>query len=133
MNLNLSRRVLLGALCTAAGMPAARAESVLRVAMTVSDVPLTSGNPDQGAEGMLMVGYNLYDALINWDLTRDDRVAPLRPGLAIAWRVDPADPKRWLFTLRQGVVFHDGSAFDADAVVWNFDKLLNDKSPQYDA
>jgi len=28
------------------------------------------------------------------------------------------------------VKFHDGSEFDADVVVWNLDKLLNDKSPQ---
>ena len=28
--------------------------------------------------------------------------------------------------------FHDGSDFKADAVIWNIDKLLNDKSPQYD-
>ena len=111
----------------------ARAESVLRVAMTVSDVPLTTGNPDQGAEGMLMVGYNLYDALINWDLSRADVVAPLTPGLATAWQVDPQDSKAWRFSLRPGVKFHDGAAFDADAVIWNFDKLLNDKASHYDA
>jgi ABC-type transport system substrate-binding protein len=27
--------------------------------------------------------------------------------------------------LRDGVRFHDGSAFDADAVIWNFEKMLN--------
>jgi ABC-type transport system substrate-binding protein len=126
-------KTMILALCTLAALPTARAESVLRVAMTVSDVPLTTGNPDQGAEGMLMVGYNLYDALVNWDLSRADVVAPLTPGLSTGWHVDPADNKKWIFALRQGVKFHDGSAFDADAVVWNFDKILNDKAPQYDA
>jgi ABC-type transport system substrate-binding protein len=29
-----------------------------------------------------------------------------------------------VFKLRPGVKFHDGSAFDADAVIWNFDKVL---------
>jgi len=117
--------ILLGAL------PAA-AQTQLRVAGTFREIPLTSGSPDQGAEGMMAVGYNLYDALINWDLSRTDRPATLTPGLATEWRVDPADPRRWLFTLREGVRFHDGSAFDADAVVWNFEKLLNDRSPQFD-
>ncbi len=28
--------------------------------------------------------------------------------------------------------FHDGSDFTADAVVWNLEKLLNDKAPQFD-
>jgi len=31
------------------------------------------------------------------------------------------------------VKFHDGSDFDADAVIWNLDKVLNDKSPQFDS
>src|SRR5271156_5598900 len=122
------RSILLGALCALAALPEARADSVLRVAMTVSDVPLTTGNSDQGAEGMLMVGYNLYDALVNWDLSRADVVAPLTPGLATEWHVDPADNKKWIFVLRPGVKFHDGSTFDADAVGWNFEKILNDKA-----
>lgn len=108
------------------------AETVLRVGITASDIPLTSGNPDQGAEGMVSVGYNLYDALINWDMTRGDRIAGLRPGLATSWKIDPADNKKWIFALRSGVKFHDGSDFDADAVIWNFEKLLNSNSPQFD-
>ena len=35
--------------------------------------------------------------------------------------------------MRQGVKFHDGSAFNADAVIWNLRPLYDDKSPQYDA
>jgi ABC-type transport system substrate-binding protein len=30
------------------------------------------------------------------------------------------------------VKFHDGSDFKADAVIWNLDKVLNDKAPQFD-
>ena len=55
------------------------------------------------------------------------------PGLATSWTVDPADPKRWIIKLRQGVSFHDGSPFNADAVIWNCEKIFNDKSPQYDS
>ncbi len=28
--------------------------------------------------------------------------------------------------------FHDGSDFNADAVIWNLDKVLNEKAPQFD-
>ena len=57
------------------------AETVLRVAMTAGDVPILIGQPDQGFEGYRFVGYNLYDSLILWDLSRADVVADLRPGL----------------------------------------------------
>ena len=78
------------------------------------------------------MGYTVYDALVNWDLTSADKASDLVPGLATEWKVDDADQTKWVFKLRQGAKFHDGSEFKAAAVVWNLDKLLNDKSPQYD-
>ena len=42
---------------------------VLRIGMTASDIPNTAGQPDQGGEGLRFIGYQMYDALINWDLT----------------------------------------------------------------
>ncbi|MBC9884170.1 ABC transporter substrate-binding protein, partial [Bradyrhizobium sp. INPA01-394B] len=42
------------------------------------------------------------------------------------------DKTKWRFSLRKGVKFHDGSEFNADAVIWNLDKVLNDKAPQFD-
>ena len=129
----VTRRAVLSLAAGAFALPAAAAgEKVLRIAMTASDIPLTTGGPDNGFEGFRFTGYTIYDALINWDLSRADQAAPLTPGLATDWHVDPADPTRWLFTLRPGVTFHDGAAFDADAVIWNFDKLLTNTAPQFD-
>ena len=54
------------------------------------------------------------------------------PGLATEWSVDPKDKTKWVFKLRKGVKFHDGSDFNADAVVWNLDKLFKKEAPQYD-
>ena len=115
-----------------AGTGPALAQGTLRIAMTLADIPLTTGQPDQGMEGYRFAGYPIYDALVNWDLSRGDVAAPLRPGLALSWRADPADQRHWIFDLRPGVRFHDGSAFDANAAVWNLDKIYNEKSPQYD-
>src|SRR4029450_6389139 len=94
-----------------------KAESVLRVAMTAADIPATDGAPDQGYEGYRFVGYTMYDTLIEWDLNNSDKAAALVPGLATEWKVDPNDPKRWLFTLRQGVTYQDGCPFNADSAV----------------
>ncbi len=132
----VSRRTLMaGAAAMAAGLPQtgrAAPETVLRVAMTAADIPLTTGQANQGAEGQRFIGMQVYDGLINYDLSRGDVVAKLRPGLALEWTVDAATQTVWTFKLRPGVTFHDGSAFTADAVVWNLDKLTNKASKQFD-
>ncbi len=109
------------------------AQGTLRVGMTAADIPLTTGQTDQGGEGMRFIGYTLYDSLIEWDLTSADKPSVLIPGLATEWSVDDEDKNKWTFTLREGVTYHDGSSFTAADVVWNFDKLLDETSEQYDS
>ncbi|WP_431283841.1 ABC transporter substrate-binding protein [Humitalea sp. 24SJ18S-53] len=110
----------------------APAGGTLRIAMTASAIPLPNGQTDQGGEGQRFIGYTLFDSLVFWDLSRSDAPSRLAPNLATEWSVDPADTKRWIFKLRPGVTFHDGSAFDAAAVVWNIEKLLDQSKPQFD-
>ncbi|MET3892358.1 peptide/nickel transport system substrate-binding protein [Bosea sp. OAE506] len=110
----------------------AHAQGTLRIGMTASDIPLTTGQTDQGGEGMRFMGYTVYDGLINWDLNKADKASDLTPGLASSWSVDATDKTKWTFVLREGVKFHDGSEFTADAVVWNLDKLLKNDAPQFD-
>lgn len=114
------------------GAVQAQAGGTLVVGMTAGDLPITTGNPDQGFEGYRFVGYNLYDTLILWDLSKGDKAADLRPGLATEWAVDPNDKKRWIFKLRPGVKWHDGCPFTADDVVWNMNRSTNDKAPEFD-
>ena len=56
-------------------------------------------------------------------LTTLDAEAEVQPWLATAWTAN-ADFTTWTITLRDGVTFHDGTPFDADAVVANFDDVL---------
>jgi len=130
------RRFLLTA-CLAAlpalvAAPAVQAQGTLRIGMTAADIPLTNGQPDQGFEGNRFTGIPLFDSLTMWDLSAADRPSVVIPGLATEWRVDPNDRTRWIFTLRRGVRFHDGSEFNADAVVWNVRKVLDREAPQFD-
>ncbi len=48
----------------------------------------------------------------------------LGPGLALDWKASP-DMKSWTFNLRRGVKFHDGTPFNADAVIFNVDRWWN--------
>ena len=70
---------------------AAHAQGTLRIAMTASDIPLTTGQTDQGGEGMRFMGYTVYDALINWDLSSATKPSGLVPGLATSWGLDEGD------------------------------------------
>src|SRR5258707_4701150 len=110
----------------------ALSQGTLRIGMTAADIPQTTGQPDQGFEGFRFAGYTIYDALVSWDLSKADAIADIKPGLATEWSAVEGDGKRWIFKLREGVKFHDGTDFDSAVVLWNFDKILNDKSPQYD-
>jgi len=122
---------LLAAALIASGAQAQ--EKVLRIAMTAGDIPRTLGQPDQGFEGNRFTGIPMYDALTQWDLSKADAPSVLIPGLALSWAVDAKDKTKWVFKLRPGVKFHDGSAFNADAVVWNVRKVLDKEAPQFDA
>jgi len=108
------------------------AQGVLRIAMTAGDIPLATGQTDQGGEGQRFMGYTAYDSLILWDLSRADRPSVLMPGLATSWTVDAVDKTKWTFKIREGVRFHDGSTFTAEAAAWNFDKLLKNDAPHFD-
>ncbi|MGJ5047150.1 ABC transporter substrate-binding protein [Bradyrhizobium oligotrophicum] len=110
----------------------AGAESVLRIGMTAADIPRTLGQPDQGFEGNRFTGLTMYDALTMWDLSSADKPSVVIPGLATEWKVDDADKTKWTFKLRAGVTFHDGAPFNADAVVWNVEKVLKQDAPQFD-
>jgi peptide/nickel transport system substrate-binding protein len=59
---------------------------------------------------------NIYEGLVRFD----DKLT-IEPALATAWRV--TSPTVWRFTLRQGVKFHGGESFDADDVVFTWQRV----------
>ena len=112
--------------------PASAQEKVLRIGMTASDIPTTTGMPNNGFEGMRFLGFPIFEGLILFDLTKTDQLATLRPGLAEKWEQAPDDKKTWIFHLRKGVKFHDGTDFNADAVIWNLERIFNKDSAQFE-
>jgi peptide/nickel transport system substrate-binding protein len=68
------------------------------------------------------------------DLIHINRVTQkTEPALADSWKISP-DGRRFTLSLRRGVRFSDGQAFDADDVVFTFKVYLDEKihSPQRD-
>ena len=112
---------------------AASAQSTVRIGMTAADIPRTLGQPDQGFEGNRFTGNTMYEGLTLWDLSSAEKPSVVIPGLATEWAVSPTENTKWIFKLRPGVKFHDGSDFNADAVVWNVEKVLKQDAPHFDA
>jgi peptide/nickel transport system substrate-binding protein len=63
-----------------------------------------------------------------------DRAKPgetgVEPDLATSWSVSP-DGLIWTFKLRQGVTFHDGTPWNAEAAKFNFDRMADPKNPYH--
>ena len=64
--------------------------------------------------------YSVYDTLVY----RHPQTAEFVPGLADRWEMSP-DGLDWTFYLKQGVTFHDGTPFNANAVGANLDRVMN--------
>ena len=58
----------------------------------------------------------IYDTLVV-----QTEALELEPGLAESW--EQVDENTWLFNIRQGVTFHDGSALTASDVVYTLNRL----------
>jgi peptide/nickel transport system substrate-binding protein len=63
---------------------------------------------------------NLFDTLVTLD--RDS--GELKPGLAASWDSTP-DGKSFTFKLQTGVKFHDGTPFNAAAVKYTYDSIVD--------
>ena len=51
---------------------------------------------------------------------QEGKTTKIIPWLAESW--ETTDSQTWTFHLRQGVKFHDGTPFNAEAVKWNMDR-----------
>jgi peptide/nickel transport system substrate-binding protein len=70
---------------------------------------------------------NVYDGLTRYK----DGTLEVEPSLAESWDISE-DGKTYTFQLREGVTFHDGAPFNAEAVKFNFDRMLDEEHPFHD-
>lgn len=107
----------LGGLAAVGGMPRsaqAAGDNVLRVRANANPSSLDPATGGSGADHIFL--YNFYDTLVDWD---NATLSP-KPGLVTEWTF--SDPKTLVLKLQEGVTFHDGTDFDAQAVKFNLDR-----------
>nr|MCU0561998.1 ABC transporter substrate-binding protein [Desulfobacterales bacterium] len=73
-----------------------------------------------------MIGDNVFEALVAY---KDESTA-LEPGLAESWTISP-DGLTYTFKLRKGVKFHDGTPFNADAVVFSLGRQMKERKVKF--
>lgn len=91
-------------------------EQVLKVAIANDLGPL---NPHDLVSQFVALNM-VYEPLVNYEAN-----GKIVPGLAKSWEISP-DGITYTFHLREGVVFQDGTPFNAAAVKWNMDRWLSD-------
>ncbi|BEP28048.1 ABC transporter substrate-binding protein [Helicovermis profundi] len=100
--------------------PAPAKEKVLIFARSGDSVSLDPSNATDGES--FYVARNVLDTLVDY---AEDSTAII-PALATSWETKNEEGTIWEFHLRKGVKFHDGTDFNADAVVFNFDRWMNE-------
>lgn len=94
-------------------------DRALRVATAADASSLDPIRGNAGTDHVLL--YPLYDTLISFT----EGLEP-EPGLAESW--EQTSPTELTLTLREGVTFHDGEPFNAEAVVYNFERAKGEGS-----
>ena len=114
-----SNLVSAAVLCALSATSFIAAGQTLRVANQGDSLSMDPHSLNESLQ--LSVTGNVYEGLVirNKDLS-------LAPGLATAWK--QTSPTVWRFELRKGVLFHDGTPFTADDVVFSFQRTQADGS-----
>ena len=69
-------------------------------------------------------GVEIIDGHVFDTLVKQNPLGTFHPGLATEWEVNE-DATEYTFTLREDVTFHDGTPFNADAVKFTFDRIVD--------
>jgi peptide/nickel transport system substrate-binding protein len=102
-----------GVLCAALAIAGVAGAQTIRVSNQGDALSMDPHSLNESLQ--LSVTGNVYEGLVirNKDLS-------LAPGLATSWK--QTSPTVWRFELRKGVQFHDGTPFNADDVVFSFQR-----------
>jgi len=122
----LATALVLGTSLAVSGMATAQVpQDVLSVGQIAEPLSLDPHRVTAVNDFRILV--NLYEGLVRFS----DGTLEVEPALADSWEISE-DGTTYTFTLRDGVTFHDGTPFDAEAVKFNFDRMLDENHPYHD-
>lgn len=98
-------------------------EKVLVFARGGDSVGLDPANETDGES--FYVTRTVIDTLVDYEVDNTNII----PGLAKSWEPKDKAGLVWVFNLREGVKFHDGTPFNAEAVKFNFDRWMDENNP----
>lgn len=84
-----------------------------------SNSPMVTADPSTEFSNSILVLQNVYQTLTFYD----SKTKTVEPLLALNWTSN-SNSTSWVFTLRQGVKFHDGTSFNASAVVYSIERTM---------
>jgi peptide/nickel transport system substrate-binding protein len=122
LTLALATWLAAGGIPMAAAAPPAN--QTLLIAMSSDNTGLDPATVSNNDSGYIMSA--IYDGLIAYKPGSTE----ICPGLSDTWKVSK-DGLTYTFHLRQGIKFHDGTPFNADAVVKWLDRMLNKDNPNF--
>ncbi|MHB8125958.1 MAG: ABC transporter substrate-binding protein [Desulfitobacteriaceae bacterium] len=103
---------------TLATMNHINSEKVLIYA--IEGVPLSFDPSEIEDQESAQVVVNVFDTLVQYHAGSTE----VEPALASSWTTS-SDGLEWTFKLRQGIKFHDGTLFNAQAVKYTFERLVD--------
>lgn len=103
-------------------VPAEAAAADSSVSIGMNELVTSLDPPTDWAIAATWIHMNLFDCLV-W---RNRDTAVFEPWLAESY--EQVDDKVWKLKLREGVKFHNGEEFNADAVKWTYERILGDET-----
>lgn len=107
-----------GTACAVANTDDGGAADTVRIALPEEPPTLEPCDASLTATGRVTRS-NITEALTE----RVPKTGELEPALATGW--EQTSDKTWAFTMREGVTFHDGTAFDAEAAAFSIDRTVD--------
>ncbi len=117
----MSVKTTLLAGCALALLSGAAMAETLRWARAGDSLTLDPHAQNEGPTTAL--AHQMMEPLIMRDMT-----GAIVPVLATEWAPSSENPNVWVFTLREGVTFHDGAAFDSEDVVFSLKRSMTPDS-----